>query len=68
MKNRAGLLTIMFILALLSSEGSGQECVPVSKSNDIQANQLCSPVDVIYWDVTYSGVDPAVSKVEIFID
>ena len=68
MKNRAGLLTIMFFLSLLSMEGSGQECVPVSKSNDIEANQLCSPVDVIYWDVSYSGVDPSVSTVSIFYD
>ncbi|MDX2429973.1 MAG: PKD domain-containing protein [Bacteroides sp.] len=68
MKNRAGLLTIMFFLSLLSMEGSGQECVPVSKSNDIKANQLCSPVDVIYWDVTYSGVDPSVGTVTIFYD
>ena len=68
MKNRAGLLLMMFIFSLPFTEGSGQECVPVSKSNDIQANRLCSPVDVIYWEVTYSGVDPSVSTVEIFID
>ena len=68
MKNRAGLLTIMFFLSLLFVKVSGQECVPVSKSNDIKANKLCSPVDVIYWDVTYSGVDPSVSTVNIFIN
>jgi len=68
MKNRAGLLTIMFFLSLLSIEGRGQECVPVSKSNDIEPNQLCSPVDVIYWKVTYSGVDPSVSVVNIYFD
>ncbi|MFO7669247.1 MAG: PKD domain-containing protein [Bacteroidales bacterium] len=68
MKSRAGLLTITFFLALLSFRGSGQQCVPVSKSNDIQANKLCSPVDVVYWDVTYTGVDASVSTVNIFFD
>ena len=68
MKNRAGLLLITFFLSLLSIEGSGQECVPVSKSNDIKANQLCSPVDVLYWEVSYTGVDPSVTTVEIFFD
>lgn len=68
MTNRAGRLFLAMTLSLLSLVGKGQECVPVSKSNDIKANQLCSPVDVIYWEVTYSGVDPSVSTVEIFFD
>lgn len=68
MNKRAGTLILSFLLALLTFQGWGQQCVPVSKSNDIKASQLCSPVDVLYWDVTYSGVDASVTAVEIFFD
>lgn len=48
--------------------GFGQDCNILSKANDINPDQFCSPVEVVTWEVTYVGVNDAGTVVEIYID
>ncbi len=60
MKKGAGLLIILFLLSLVSSNMAGQPCATADKGNSISKSGKCSPVDVI-WHVfvTYDNpVDP----------
>ena len=68
MKSRAALPALLLLILCIPFQGLAQQCTPGSKSNDIQADQLCSPVQVIYWTVAYKGVDPSVTNVSIYID
>jgi PKD repeat protein len=56
------------LLILLPVFGFGQDCYIVSKANDINPDQLCSPVQVVTWEVSYVGVNHAGTLVEIYID
>ncbi|MCP4314242.1 MAG: PKD domain-containing protein [Bacteroidetes bacterium] len=68
MKSRAALPILLFFISFLPFHGLAQQCTPVSKANDINPDQLCSPVEVVTWEVSYSGVDASVTTVEIYID
>lgn len=59
---------IIWILAFIPAFGYGQDCNHISKANDINPDQLCSPVQVITWEVSYVGVNHAGTTVEIYID
>jgi len=61
-------LYLIWILAILPVFGFGQDCNIISKANDINPDQLCSPVQVITWEISYVGVNHAGTPVEIHID
>ncbi|MCD4710784.1 MAG: PKD domain-containing protein, partial [Bacteroidales bacterium] len=48
--------------------GFGQDCYIISKANDINPDQLCSPVQVVTWEVSYVDVNDAGTSVEIHFD
>jgi PKD repeat protein len=56
------------LIFLLPVSGFGQDCNIISKANDINPDQLCSPVQVVTWEISYVGVNDAGTSVEIFID
>lgn len=56
------------ILVLFPVLGYGQDCNIRSKANDINPDQLCSPVQVVTWEVSYTDVNDAGTLVEIHID
>lgn len=56
------------LLFLIPSFGFGQDCNIISKANDINPDQLCSPVQVVSWEISYVGVNHAGTTVEIYID
>jgi len=61
-------LYLVWILAILPAIGFGQDCYIVSKANDINPDRLCSPVQVVTWEISYVGVNHAGTSVEIHID
>jgi len=61
-------LYVVWIPFFLSAYGYGQDCNIVSKANDINPDQLCSPVEVVTWEVSYVGVNHAGTTVEIYFD
>jgi PKD repeat protein len=65
MKKGARLLAIILFLSIIPFRGTGQDCVPFSKANDITPDQLCSPVEVLTWEVKYTGVNNAGTPVTI---
>ena len=68
MRMKLPWLFVIWILALLPARVTGQDCNIMSKANDIDPDQLCSPVQVVTWEVSYVGVNHAGTPVEIFID
>lgn len=56
------------ILVLFPVFGHGQDCYIRSKANDINPDQLCSPVQVVTWEVSYVDVNDAGTPVEIHFD
>lgn len=56
------------LLLIFPAFGYGQDCNIVSKANDINPDQLCSPVQVVTWEVSYTGVNHAGTSVEIHFD
>ncbi len=56
------------VLLLIPIFGNGQDCFIRSKANDIDPDQLCSPVDVLSWEVSYVDVNDAGTLVQIFFD
>jgi len=56
------------ILMLFPVFGYGQDCNIRSKANDINPDQLCSPVQVVSWEVSYTDVNDAGTLVEIHFD
>ncbi len=48
--------------------GQGQDCNIISKANDINPDQFCSPVEVVSWEVSYVGVNHGGADVEILFD
>ncbi len=64
---RTWLLHIALTL-LIPIGGFGQDCNILSKANDINPDQFCSPVEVVTWEITYVGVNNADSLVEIYIE
>jgi len=56
------------ILVLFPVFGYGQDCYIRSKANDINPDQLCSPVQVVTWEVSYVDVNDAGTLVEIHFD
>lgn len=56
------------LLILFPFQGFGQDCNIISKANDINPDQLCSPVQIITWEISYVGVNNAGTPVEIHID
>jgi len=65
---RKAWLYFIWILAILPAPGHGQDCNIMSKANDIDPDQLCSPVQVVSWEVSYVGVNHAGTLVEIHFD
>jgi len=55
-------------LVLFPLVGYGQDCNIRSKANDINPDQLCSPVQVVTWEVSYVDVNNAGTLVEIHFD
>ena len=47
------------MLMLIPIMGFGQDCNIRSKANDINPDQLCSPVQVVTWEVSYTDVNDA---------
>jgi len=68
MKSRAALPAILLLFLMIPFKGMAQQCTPVSKANDITPDQLCSPVEVVTWEVSYAGVDASVTNVDIYFD
>ncbi len=64
---RTWLLHIALTM-LIPIGGFGQDCNILSKANDINPDQFCSPVEVVTWEITYVGVNNADSLVEIYIE
>ena len=56
------------MLILIPAMGFGQDCNIRSKANDINPDQLCSPVQVVTWEVSYTDVNDAGTLVEIHFD
>jgi PKD repeat protein len=56
-----------FLLILVSSVISGQDCRLLSKANNIIPDKFCSPVTV-NWQVSYTGVNNAGTPVSIRYD
>jgi PKD repeat protein len=65
MKKGARLLGIILFVSLLPFSAIGQGCIYLTNISDFKPDQLCSPVEVIYWDVTYTGVDNGGTPVTI---
>ncbi|MEA3463351.1 MAG: PKD domain-containing protein [Bacteroidota bacterium] len=61
-------LYFIWTLAFFPNFGYGQDCNIMSKANDIDPDQLCSPVQVVTWEVSYVGVNHAGTLVEIYFD
>ncbi len=61
-------LLYIVLTAMISGNGFAQDCNILSKANDINPDQFCSPVEVVTWIVTYVGVNDAGKLVEIYID
>ena len=61
-------LYLVCFLMFLPVIGSGQDCNIISKANDINPDQLCSPVQVVSWEISYVGVNHAGTPVEIYVD
>jgi len=61
------LISIAWIL-MMPFMVIGQDCNILSKANDIDPDQLCSPVEVVTWVVSYVGVNNAGTVVEIHFD
>ena len=69
MKKGAGLLAIILFLSLIPFQGMGQiTCIYDNNISDFSADQWCSPVKVVYWDVTYTGVENGLASVSIYYD
>jgi PKD repeat protein len=64
---RTWLLHIALTL-LIPVGGFAQDCNILSKANDINPDQFCSPVEVVTWEITYVGVNNAGKPVEIYIE
>ena len=62
------LRLIIPVLFCLPLKVAGQNCIILSKANDINPDQLCSPVEVISWEVTYQGVNDDGFPVHIDFD
>jgi PKD repeat protein len=58
----------IWLLFLFPRPGFGQDCNIRSKANDINPDQLCSPVQVVTWEVSYVDVNNAGTLVEIHFD
>ncbi len=67
MKRRTGLI-FGVLLVLLPIQVSSQDCNILSKANNINPDQFCSPVEVVTWDVTYVGVNNVGANVQIHFD
>lgn len=65
--NSIWLYFICFLLAF-PAPGYAQDCNIRSKANDINPDQLCSPVQVVTWEVSYVDVNHAGTLVEIHFD
>ena len=65
---RLRLQSLVWCLLILPALGYGQDCNIRSKANDINPDQLCSPVEVITWEVSYVDVNDAGTLVEIQFD
>ena len=61
-------LIYIALIGTLPLRGFGQDCNILSKANDIDPDQLCSPVEVVSWAVSYVGVNNAGTVVEIHFD
>jgi PKD repeat protein len=61
-------LAALLFLFLFSINGSGQTCTYNNIISDFQKDQLCSPVEVIKWDVSYTDVDHGGTPVTIHFD
>ncbi len=61
-------LIYIVLTTLIPVNGFAQDCNILSKANDINPDQFCSPVEVVTWVVTYVGVNNANTPVGIFID
>jgi len=57
-----------WLLLIIPALGYGQDCNIISKANDINPDQFCSPVEVVTWEVSYVGVNDAGTTVEILFD
>lgn len=69
MKSRARLLFTVVFTTLLSSIVWGQdECNYLTNISNFQPDQLCSPVEVVIWEVSYTDVDPKGASVSIHYD
>ncbi|MFH0757012.1 MAG: PKD domain-containing protein [Bacteroidota bacterium] len=67
MKTGAKLLIILSV-SLLPFSGKGQSCLYLDNISDFQKDQLCSPVEVIHWDVSYTQVNNNGTPVSIHFD
>jgi PKD repeat protein len=65
---RSYWLFYICVLVLIPTFGYGQDCNIRSKANDINPDQLCSPVQVVTWEVSYTDVNDAGTLVEIHFD
>lgn len=61
-------LYCIWLLVIIPIFGFGQDCNIISKANDINPDQLCSPVQVTTWEVSYVDVNDAGTLVEIYFD
>jgi hypothetical protein len=61
-------LIYIALIGIMPFMGFGQDCNILSKANDIDPDQLCSPVEVVTWVVSYVGVNNAGTQVEIHFD
>jgi PKD repeat protein len=67
-KIKPNWLYYLCLLVIFPAFGYGQDCNIRSKANDINPDQLCSPVQVVTWEVTYMDVNDAGTLVEIHFD
>ena len=65
---RLRLQSLVWYLLIFPALGYGQDCNIRSKANDINPDQLCSPVQVVTWEVSYVDVNDAGTLVEIRFD
>ena len=56
------------LTAMISVNGFAQDCNILSKANDINPDQFCSPVEVVTWEISYVGVNNAGKPVNIYIE
>lgn len=68
MKSRAVLPLLLFIISILPFQGHAQSCNYNNILSDFQKDQLCSPVEVIKWEVSYTEVDDGGAPVSIHFD